>query len=57
VVELCDLLEQTRDLPVECGGLYHTVHGLELYRVRMFGEPNAPSPTPAPTQETATAAP
>lgn len=36
-VELCNLLDQTRELPVECGGLYHAIHGLELYRLRMFG--------------------
>ena len=37
VVVLCDLLKQTRTLPVECGGLYHTAHGLALYRFRRFG--------------------
>ncbi|HVX14706.1 MAG TPA: ADP-ribosylation factor-directed GTPase activating protein isoform b [Pirellulales bacterium] len=34
---LCDLLEQTQDVPVECGGLYHAVHGLMLYRDRRCG--------------------
>lgn len=38
VVFLCDLLEQTEDVPVECGGLYHAVHGLMLYRMRCFSE-------------------
>ncbi|HET6884028.1 MAG TPA: ADP-ribosylation factor-directed GTPase activating protein isoform b, partial [Pirellulales bacterium] len=36
VVFLADLLEQTADVPVECGGLYHAVHGLMLYRDRRF---------------------
>jgi hypothetical protein len=38
VVFLCDLFEQTADEPVECGGLYHAVHGLMLYRMRRFAE-------------------
>ena len=37
VVFLCNLLEQTADVPVECGGLYHALHGLMLYRQRRFG--------------------
>ena len=32
---LVTLLEQTADLDVECGALYHAVHGLELYRDRI----------------------
>lgn len=35
-VYLCDLLEQTHELPIECGGLYHAAHGLILYRLRRF---------------------
>ena len=31
---LVTLLEQTADLDVECGGLYHAAHGLSLYRRR-----------------------
>ena len=38
---LVTLLEQTADLDVECGGLYHAAHGLALYRRRV-----CPSPTP-----------
>ena len=34
---LVTLLEQTADVPVECGGLYHAAHGLVLYRARMCG--------------------
>ncbi len=32
---LVTLLEQTEDLDVECGGLYHAAHGLALYRHRL----------------------
>jgi hypothetical protein len=38
-VVLCDLLDQSRTLDVECGRLYHAIHALELYRLRMFGAP------------------
>ena len=34
---LCDLLERTKELPLECGALYHAVHGLVLYRERVYG--------------------
>lgn len=34
---LVTLLEQTADVPVECGGLYHAAHGLVLYRARQCG--------------------
>lgn len=37
VVRLCDLLDRTRQLPLECGALYHAAHGLTLYRERVFG--------------------
>lgn len=46
---LCQLLEETRDMEVECGALYHAAHGLVLYRDRVFGqgdvadEPDEPS--------------
>ncbi|MCA9176894.1 MAG: hypothetical protein KDB14_20540 [Planctomycetales bacterium] len=47
---ICDLLERTRDLPLECGALYHAVHGLVLYRERVygprrFGKPETPAAT------------
>ena len=32
---LVNLLEQTADVDVECGGLYHAAHGLLIYRERM----------------------
>jgi hypothetical protein len=35
---LVELLEQTADVPVECGGLYHAAHGLALYRARICGD-------------------
>lgn len=38
---LVTLLEQTADLDVECGGLYHAAHGLAIYRRRVCG-PEAP---------------
>lgn len=33
------LLEQTSDLDVECGALYHAAHGLALYRRRICPPP------------------
>jgi len=42
VARLCNLLRQTQDLPLECGGLYHTAHGLLLYRERRFGKVTSP---------------
>ncbi|HWC88098.1 MAG TPA: ADP-ribosylation factor-directed GTPase activating protein isoform b [Pirellulales bacterium] len=41
VVYLCNLLEGTKELPLECAGLYHATHGLRLYRERRFGPPPA----------------
>jgi hypothetical protein len=32
---LVSLLEQTADLDVECGALYHAAHGLAIYRRRI----------------------
>ena len=34
---LVTLLEQTSDVDVECGALYHAAHGLLLYRDRICG--------------------
>lgn len=39
VTQLCKIFRQTRDLPIECGALYHAARGLQLYRLRRFGEP------------------
>lgn len=38
---LTRLLEQTADVDVECGALYHAAHGLALYRLRTCGPPPA----------------
>lgn len=68
---LCKLLNQTRDMPVECGALYHGTHGLQLYREKRFGPikyppmdnsaaapvtASAPATTTAPASEHASAA-
>jgi hypothetical protein len=34
---LCDLLERTRHIDLECGALYHAAHGLVMYRERLYG--------------------
>lgn len=36
VLRLCDVLELTADVDLECGGLYHALHGLKVYRQRRF---------------------
>jgi hypothetical protein len=41
VLYLCNLLEGTQELPLECASLYHATHGLRLYRERRFGPPPA----------------
>lgn len=46
LVALLDMLERTEQVELECGGLYHAMHGLELYRLRRFGEPDPASTTP-----------
>ena len=52
VVTLCDMLEQTREFDLSCGGLYHSAHGLALYRFRRFGAaPTAVASTPAESDE------
>lgn len=33
---ICDLLEQCREVDLECGVLYHAIHGLQEYRSRMM---------------------
>ncbi len=34
---LVTLMDQARDVPLDCGGLYHAAHGLLLYRDRLLG--------------------
>jgi hypothetical protein len=40
MVAACDrmltLMEQARDIPLDCGGLYHAAHGLMMYRDRIL---------------------
>lgn len=36
VVAMCDIFDKTREVPLECGALYHAAHGLVLYRERRF---------------------
>ena len=55
VVHLLECLERTQKFDLECGGLYHAVHGLELYRARRFG-PRPSSAPQAPAQPAVTEA-
>lgn len=43
LLALLDMLERMEDLELECGGLYHSMHGLQLYRARVFGPPDESS--------------
>ncbi|WP_428306346.1 ADP-ribosylation factor-directed GTPase activating protein isoform b [Lacipirellula sp.] len=45
VVYMCNLLERTKHLDLECGGLYHAVHALVLYREKVYG-PREGEPRP-----------
>jgi hypothetical protein len=55
LLALLDMLERTEQVELECGGLYHAMHGLELYRLRRFGPPDAsPATSETPTAATAT---
>jgi hypothetical protein len=38
VVRFCEMLEATKDQPLECGGLYHGLKGLRIYYDRCFGK-------------------
>jgi hypothetical protein len=33
---VADIFVKTKDIPLECGALYHAAHGLVLYRARIF---------------------
>ncbi len=48
VVQLVSGFEMTKDFDLECGALYHSVRGLELYRERIYG-PRKPQPIAEPT--------
>lgn len=43
-VRLCEILEKTKGIPLECGALYHAAHGLLLYRQRVYGPLELPLP-------------
>ncbi|MFM7035020.1 MAG: ADP-ribosylation factor-directed GTPase activating protein isoform b [Planctomycetia bacterium] len=45
---LVTLLEQTADIEVECGALYHAAHGLAIYRERLCQDRNPASDRGAP---------
>lgn len=47
VVYLCNLLDRTRHMDLECGSLYHAAHGLVLYRDKVFGPREATANTVA----------
>ena len=38
---LCKKIEDSKSIPISCGGLYHGAHGLMIYRDRRFGKPEA----------------
>jgi len=35
---LCKKIDDSKEIPVSCGGLYHGAHGLMIYRDRRFGD-------------------
>ncbi len=41
VIRFCEMLEATKDQPLEAGGLYHGLKGLRIYHNRRFGKSNA----------------
>ena len=43
-IHLLGCLEKTQKFDLECGALYHAVHGLDLYRTRRFGAHQWPLP-------------
>jgi hypothetical protein len=46
LLAILEMLERTEQVELECGGLYHAMHGLELYRLRRFGAPDETPATP-----------
>ncbi len=40
-VQLCDLLDATADIDLECGALYHALNGLRIYYERRFESDSA----------------
>lgn len=43
VDRLCEVIQKSKDLPLECGGLYHAIHGLVVYRDKVFGPQDSAS--------------
>jgi hypothetical protein len=39
-LHLCDLFDQTTDMAVDCGAMYHALHALQIYREKRWGVPN-----------------
>ncbi|MCE9607353.1 MAG: hypothetical protein K8U03_20905 [Planctomycetia bacterium] len=39
VLFLTKKIDESKNIPISCGGLYHGAHGLMLYRDRRFGKP------------------
>jgi hypothetical protein len=37
-VHLCELFEKTRNMPIDCGALYHAARSLQVYRERRWGK-------------------
>src|SRR5690606_24663592 len=35
-LKVSEIFVKTKDIPLECGALYHAAHGLVLYRARIF---------------------
>jgi hypothetical protein len=44
VLHLCQVFDLTRDLSLECGGLYHSARALQNYRYRVFGPRDVAAP-------------
>ena len=55
VDHLLGIIELTQDYDLECGKLYHAIHGLELYRMRRFGARPLPKPASTATTQTGVA--
>jgi hypothetical protein len=56
MLHLLQCLELTQKHDLECGALYHAVHGLKIYRERRFGPGNPVTPDEQPAAVQASAA-
>lgn len=50
VNRLCETLEETHDLPLECGALYHAVHGLVVYQQRALSNSSSRARSTEPSR-------